>query len=64
MSKNNLRKTLSRIAKQKKCKNAKYAIESTLPGFKWIISPSSINPGGFVWREVKTNNYDGIPKHR
>lgn len=43
---------LSRVAKRKRIKKAEYKIESTLPGFKWIIEPSNINPGGFIWREV------------
>ena len=27
-------------------------LDSTLPGFKWNIMPSTINPSGFDWREV------------
>lgn len=50
--KRNAKIVLSRAAKRKRAKKFEYKIESTLPGFKWITAPSSINPGGFVWREV------------
>lgn len=50
--KKNAKIVLSRVAKRKRLKKVEYKIESTLPGFKWITAPSSVNPSGFVWREV------------